>query len=113
MINECTCGGKRAKAGDPILLKKDSGPSLNVDMGCISWFGPGAVTAVNGNINAIKYQNILEDNLWPVIVQHFPQGGIFFKMIMLQSTVKIDCRLQNLKIITRHSPGLPNHQISI
>ena len=38
--------------------------------GCISWFGPGTVTAVNGNINAIKYQDILEDHLWPVIAQH-------------------------------------------
>ena len=47
--------------------------------GCISWFGPGTVTAVNGNINAIKYQDILEDHLWPVIAQHFPQGGYIFQ----------------------------------
>ena len=43
--------------------------------GCISWFVPGTVTAVNGNINLIKYQDILEDHLWRVIAQHFPQGG--------------------------------------
>ena len=66
-------------------------------MGCISWFGPGTVTAVDGNINAIKYQDILEDHLWPVIVQHFPQGGIFFKMIMPESLRKIECRLRNSK----------------
>ena len=47
--------------------------------GCISWFGPGTVTAVNGNINAIKYEDILEDNLWPVVAQHFPQGGYIFQ----------------------------------
>ena len=43
--------------------------------GSISWFVPGTVTAVNGNINLIKYQDILEDHLWRVIAQHFPQGG--------------------------------------
>ena len=49
--------------------------------GCISWFGPGllTVTAVDGNINAIKYQDFLEDHLWPVIAQHFPQGGYIFQ----------------------------------
>lgn len=39
---------------------------------CISWHGVGTITAVNGNINAEKYQQILNDNLWPVIAQHFP-----------------------------------------
>ena len=47
--------------------------------GCISWFGPGTVTAEDGNINAIKYQDILEDHLWPVIAQHFPQAGYIFQ----------------------------------
>ena len=83
MMNECTCGGKRAKAGDPILFTKDHSPiKFEVMMwGCISWFGPGlrTVTAVDGNINAIKYQDILEDNLWPFIAQHFPQGGYIFQ----------------------------------
>ena len=35
--------------------------------GCISWFGSGTVTAVSGNIKSIKYQDILEDHLWPVV----------------------------------------------
>ena len=48
-------------------------------MGVHFWFGPGTVTAVDGNINAIKYQDILEDHLWPVIAQHFPQGGFIFQ----------------------------------
>jgi hypothetical protein len=34
---------------------------------------------VDGNIPAIKYQNILEDHLWPVVAQHFPQGGYIFQ----------------------------------
>ena len=32
----------------------------------------GTITAVEGNINSQKYQQILDDNLWPVIAQHFP-----------------------------------------
>ena len=40
---------------------------------------PGTVTVLNGNINAIKYQDILEDHLWPLVTQHFPQGGYIFQ----------------------------------
>jgi hypothetical protein len=56
--------------------------------GCISWFGPDTITAVDGNIDAIKYQDILEGQLWPVVAQHFPQGATFFKTTMPQSTVQ-------------------------
>ena len=56
--------------------------------GCISWFGPGlrTVTAVDGNINAIKYQDFLEDHLCngQLLLNIFLKGGIFFKMIMPQ-----------------------------
>ena len=41
--------------------------------GCICW------NAVDGNINAAKYQNILDDNLWPLIAHHFPQNGYYFQ----------------------------------
>ena len=70
--------------------------------GSISWFvpNPGTVTAVNGNINAMKKQDILEDHLWPVVAQHFPQGGTFFKMIMLQSTAQDRLSLTKLKTIS-------------
>ena len=47
--------------------------------GCISWFRPGTVKAVNGNINAIKYQDILEDHLRPVDAQHLHQEGYIFQ----------------------------------
>ena len=71
------------KAGEswrPDLVKERPRPQFEVMiLRCISWFCHGTVTAVNGNINAIKYQNILEDNLWPVIAQHFPQGGYIFQ----------------------------------
>lgn len=46
-------------------------------MGSISWFGLGTVACVDKNINANKYTDILKDNLWPVVAQHFP-GGVYF-----------------------------------
>lgn len=47
--------------------------------GCICWEGVGTMTPVEGNINAAKYQDILEENLWPVLARHFPQKGYFFQ----------------------------------
>jgi hypothetical protein len=41
--------------------------------GCITFNGVGTLKTVNGNINAAKYIEILEDNLWPVIVHHYPE----------------------------------------
>ena len=71
------------KAGEgllPDLVKERPLPKFEVMIwGYISWFGPGTVTAVDGNINAIKYQDILEDHLWPVNAQYFPQGRYIFQ----------------------------------
>lgn len=36
--------------------------------GCIFWDGIGMIILVNGNINVEKYLDILEENLWLVIV---------------------------------------------
>ena len=47
--------------------------------GCITWHGVGTITAVEGNINAQKYQQILDDNLCPVIAQHFPNDQYIFQ----------------------------------
>jgi hypothetical protein len=46
--------------------------------GCITFNGVGILTTVNGNINAAKYIEILEDNLWPVIVRHYPEENYIF-----------------------------------
>ena len=66
------------KAGEgwrPDLVNERPLPKFEVMIwGCISWFGPSTVTAVDGNINAIKYQDILKDHLWPV----FAQWGVYF-----------------------------------
>ena len=47
--------------------------------GCICYEGVGTLTGVEGNINAAKYIEILEDNLWPVIAQHFPHNNYVFQ----------------------------------
>lgn len=46
--------------------------------GCICLEGVGIVTPVEGNINAAKYLDILEENLSPVFAKQFPQNGSFF-----------------------------------
>ena len=38
---------------------------------CITYFGVGTRTPVDGNINSEKNISILDDNLWPVVVRHF------------------------------------------
>jgi hypothetical protein len=37
------------------------------------------VLALNGNINAAKYIEILEDNLWPIIVRHYTEENYIFQ----------------------------------
>ena len=39
--------------------------------GCICYDGVGSLTAVEGNINSAKYIDILDKNLWPVVVWYF------------------------------------------
>ena len=52
---------------------------LCYDLGLHTWHGVGKITAVEGNINAQKYQQILDDNLWPVIAQHFQNDQYIFQ----------------------------------
>lgn len=47
--------------------------------GCITWNGVGTLTVVNGNINANKYIDILEEQLWPVVVKIFPTNDYIFQ----------------------------------
>jgi hypothetical protein len=39
--------------------------------GCISYYGVGILTPVEGNMNTEKYISVLDDNVWPVIARHF------------------------------------------
>lgn len=38
----------------------------------------GTITDVQGNINAQKYIQIVNDNLWPVIARHLPENDYIF-----------------------------------
>lgn len=46
--------------------------------GCICFEGMGTLTPVEGNINAAKYIDIIDNNLWPVIARHFPNDDYTF-----------------------------------
>ena len=39
----------------------------------------GTITTLDGTINRQKYVEILENNLWPVIAQHFPNKNFLFQ----------------------------------
>ena len=43
--------------------------------GCITWGGVGTITS----INAEKYQEILDANLWSVLARHFPAENYIIK----------------------------------
>jgi len=47
--------------------------------GCITFNGLGTLDFVEGDINALKYIDILEDNLWPVVARYFPQNNSIFQ----------------------------------
>ena len=46
--------------------------------GCITWYGVGALCKVDGNINAIKYRDILDNHLWSVLARHFANKSYRF-----------------------------------
>jgi transposase len=48
-------------------------------LGCLCFKGVGTLCGVEGNINSEKYIDILDTNLWPVIVRHFPNGSYLFQ----------------------------------
>ena len=47
--------------------------------GCITYSGVGTLCMAEGNINAQKYINIIDEHLWPVIAQHFPNTPYRFQ----------------------------------
>lgn len=71
---------KTDEVDNPHLVCAPSKSKLSVMIwGCICYDGVGTLTSVNGNINSEKYIDILENNLWPVIVRHFPHGNYVFQ----------------------------------
>lgn len=47
--------------------------------GCITWDGVGTLTVVNGNINAHRYIDIPEVQLWLVAMKKFPNNDYTFQ----------------------------------
>lgn len=72
---------KRTEGSRPDLVQPRTSQTRYKVMigGCISWDGIGTIIPVNGNINVEKYQDILEENLWPVISRHFLRDENFFR----------------------------------
>lgn len=64
-LPECISPGVNKKLSDMIW-------------GCITFNGVGTICRVDGNINSAKYIDILENNLWPVVVRHFANGDYLF-----------------------------------
>ena len=57
--------------------------------GCITWYGIGTLSFVDGNIDAEKYLATLEENLWPVTARHFPTAGEIFQDVAPVHTANI------------------------
>ena len=41
----------------------------------------GTLAKAIGNINSEKYKEMLEENIWPVIVRHFPDDQYFLDLL--------------------------------
>lgn len=47
--------------------------------GCVTFYGVGTLTFINGNMNSEKYIETLGDNLWQVVMKHFPNRPYLFQ----------------------------------
>lgn len=47
--------------------------------GCITYEDMGTLTIVNGNINASKFIDIIENNVWPIIARHFTNNEYIYQ----------------------------------
>ena len=47
--------------------------------GCITYEGVGTLTVVDGNINAQKYIEVLDNFVWSVIARHFLDDNYVFQ----------------------------------
>ena len=47
--------------------------------GCVTFNEVGTLDFLGGSINALKYIDILDDNLWPVVARRFTQNNCIFQ----------------------------------
>ena len=71
------------KKGGRVLTRSTSTNSVKyikvMIWDCICWLGGRTLVKVDGNINAVKYEQIIDNNLWPVIARHYPQNNYIFQ----------------------------------
>lgn len=71
---------KAGEEWDPPCAAPPPGRRLNLMIwGCITYHGVGTLCVVNGNINAEKYIEIINNNLWPVVARHFHDGRYIYQ----------------------------------
>lgn len=71
---------KDAEANSPHLICPPSKRKVTLMIwGCMCFDGMGTIVPVEGNINALKYLEIVDNNLWPVIARHFPNKDYVFQ----------------------------------
>ena len=64
----------------PPCLNPGRGSRLSLMIwGCITYEGVGTITVVTGNINALKYIEIVDNFVWPVIARHFPADNYIYQ----------------------------------
>lgn len=47
--------------------------------GCITFYGVGKLVFVDGNMNSDQYTEVLDDNLWDVVMKHFANKPYLFQ----------------------------------
>ena len=74
-----TFGEKTTKSTTPHLICSRSERKISLIIwGCICYDGVETLTAVEGNINSAMYIDILDINLWPVVVWYFEGKEYWF-----------------------------------
>jgi hypothetical protein len=49
------------------------------ELGCVTFNGVGTITVVDGNANAQRYIDIIDEHLWPVVARHYPRNDYIFQ----------------------------------
>ena len=71
---------KRGDRNRPDLVPSKVNSNFQVMIwGWIFWNGVGTLAKVTGYFNLEKYNEIPEENIWPVIDRHFPDNQYFFQ----------------------------------